>query len=195
MRIRGTPMLCKHALSIEDLNKVTNFYNNTSSHNDKLFVAMLLTGFFGLLRLSELCFPDDSSLHNWKKVIRHKTVHISTFQYEFLLPGHKADQFFEGNHIIISAERYQQHPLHHFHLYLESRNHLHPVASALWLTEDGLLPTRSFFIKHLRLFFDSSIAGQSIRAGGATALAEHGVPPHIIQACGRWSSDTFLIYI
>jgi hypothetical protein len=34
-----------------------------------------------------------------------------------------------------------------------------------------------------------------MRAGGATALAEHGVPPHIIQACGRWVSDAFLIYI
>jgi hypothetical protein len=183
MCICGTPTLRKHALSIKDINKVTNFYNNTSSHNNKLFVAMLLTGFFGLLRLGELCFPDDSSLHNWKKVICHKTVYISTSQYEFLLPGHKADQFFEGNHIIISAEGYQQHPLHHFHLYLESHDHLHPVTSALWLTEDGLVPTRSFFIKHLRLFFDSSIAGQSMRAGGATALAEHGVSLHIIQAC------------
>jgi hypothetical protein len=45
------------------------------------------------------------------------------------------------------------------------------------------------------LFPDSSIAGQSMRAGGATALAEDGAPPHIIQAAGRWPSDTFQIYI
>jgi hypothetical protein len=115
-------------------------------------------------------------------------------QYEFFLPGHKADRFFEGNRIIISAERYQHQPLHHFRRYLSSRDQIHPVASALWLTEAGLVPTRSFFINQLRLFFDTSISGQSMRAGGATALAEHGVPPHIIQACGRWASEAFLIY-
>jgi hypothetical protein len=46
-----------------------------------------------------------------------------------------------------------------------------------------------------RLFPDTNIAGQSMRAGGATALAEDGAPPHIIQASGRWASDTFQIYI
>ena len=97
---------------------------------------------------------DDSSLHNWKKVIRCNTVQISDDQYEFLLPGHKADRFYEGNRIIIAAERYQQQPLLFFRRYLESRDHLHPIASALWLTEEGLVPTRSFFINRLRQFFD-----------------------------------------
>ena len=32
-------------------------------------------------------------------------------------------------------------------------------------------------------------------AGGATSLAEAGVPPNIIQAIGQWASDTFQIYI
>ena len=39
----------------------------------------------------------------------------------------------------------------------------------------------------------NSIAGQSMRAGGATALAEAGVPPQLIQAAGRWTSDTFTL--
>jgi len=47
----------------------------------------------------------------------------------------------------------------------------------------------------MRLFFATDIGGQSMRAGGATSLAEHGVPPSLIQAIGRWSSDAFLIYI
>lgn len=194
LRTQGTPTVRKRALSTDDLQKVTTHYKDSTSHNDKLFVAMLLSGFFGLLRLGELSFSDDSSLHNWKKVIRRHTIQISPTQYEFFLPGHKADRFFEGNRII-SAERYQQQPLHHFNRYLMSRDQLFPIASALWLTEDGLVPTRSFFINRLRLFFDNTISGQSMRAGGATALAEHGVPPHIIQACGRWASDAFLIYI
>ena len=39
------------------------------------------------------------------------------------------------------------------------------------------------------------IAGQSLRAGGATMLAEMGFAPHIIQAAGRWSSEAFQIYV
>jgi hypothetical protein len=195
MRTRGSPTVRKRALTIEDLHMVVNHYHNSPSHNDKLFVAMLLSGFFGLLRLGELTFPNDSKLHNWKKVTRRNTVVISDSQYEFFLPGHKADRFFEGNRIIILAQRFGHQPLHHFSQYLESRDRLHPIASALWLTEEGLVPTRSFFISRLNLFFDKTISGQSMRAGGATALAEHGVPPSLIQAAGRWASDAFLIYI
>lgn len=37
--------------------------------------------------------------------------------------------------------------------------------------------------------------GLSMQAGGATSLAEHGVAPPLIQAMGRWSSETFKIYV
>ena len=47
----------------------------------------------------------------------------------------------------------------------------------------------------VQCFFNSDTAGQSLRAGGATSLAENGIPPSIIQAIGRWASNTFKIYI
>ena len=84
---------------------------------------------------------------------------------------------------------------HGLSAYLSSRDALHPVASPLWLTSAGTIPTRSFFISRLRLFFANDVAGQSMRAGGATALAEHGVSPAVIQAAGRWASEAFLVYI
>jgi hypothetical protein len=37
--------------------------------------------------------------------------------------------------------------------------------------------------------------GHSLRSGGATALALMGVCDDLIQAIGRWASDTFRIYI
>lgn len=195
MRIRGMATIRKRALTVDDLQLVVNHYHNSTIHNDLLFVAMLQTGFFGLLRLGEMTFPDDVSLQNWKKVTRRNTVKIQDGVYEFLLPGHKADRFFEGNKIIIPAHRFDHHPLHHFSAYVSSRDALHPVASPLWLTAAGTIPTRSFFINRLRLFFRSDVAGQSMRAGGATALAEHGISPAIIQASGRWASEAFLVYI
>ena len=194
MRMRGRATICKRALTVDDLRLVIDHYRSSTLHDDLLFVAMLLTGFFGLLRLGELTFPNDPSLQNWKKVTRRGTVGLQD-TYEFTLPGHKADRFFEGNRIIIPAHRFSLSPLHHFSHYLTSQDSLHPVSSPLWLTEAGKVPTRSFFIARLRLFFEKDVAGQSMRASGATALAEHGVSPAIIQASGRWASKAFLVYI
>jgi hypothetical protein len=195
MRMKGVATVRKRALTLDDLHIVINRYHQSTLHDDLLFLAMLITGFFGLLRLGEMTFPDDVSLHNWKKVTRRNTVLLLDDRFEFLLPGHKADRFFEGNKIIIPGLRFRHQPLFHFSRYLSSRDALHPVASALWLTATGTVPTRSFFISRLRLFFGSDVAGHSMRAGGATALAENGVSPSIIQAAGRWASDAFLVYI
>ena len=78
-----------------------------------------------------------------------------------------------------------------FKTYLSSHNHLFRACPELWLRADGTIPTRAWFINRLRRFFPASIAGQSMRAGGATALAEAGVLPNLIQAAGRWTSETF----
>ena len=188
-------MVHKRALTTDDLQLIINHYHSSLLHDDLLFIAMLITGFFGLLRLGEMTFPDDTSLQNWKKVTRQSTVVIQEHLYEFLLPSHKANHYFEGNKIIIPAHRFNHHPLHHFMSYITSCDTLHLVTSPLWLTEAGAVPTWSFFINHLQLFFNNNVAGQSMRAGGATALAEKGVSPAIIQASRHWASEAFLVYI
>jgi hypothetical protein len=194
-RMKGSAITRKHALTLDDLERVINFYQNSLNHDDLLFVAMLLTGFFALMRLGELSFPDDASLRDWKKVTKRTSVVITPNQYEFHLPSHKADRYFEGNRIIIRKDQFRHNPLHHFQSYLTSRDEIFPLASPLWITSQGHVPTRSFFMCRLRTFFGHNIAGQSMRAGGATSLAENGVPPSIIQPLGRWSSPAFLVYI
>jgi len=47
----------------------------------------------------------------------------------------------------------------------------------------------------IRVHFPPEYADHSLRSGGATALAIAGVPADRIQAIGRWSSNTFQIYI
>ena len=196
MRMHGQATKRKDALTLEDLDIVIKHYEHSTKHDDRLFVAMLVTGFFALMRLGELTFSDDEKLHNWKKIIRRSSVLIhGSSHYEFLLPAHKADKFFEGNKTVVRAQQYRHNPLLHFQSYLNSRDHLHSLASPLWITEAGHIPTRSFFMTRLRFFFSAKIGGQSMRAGGATSLAEHGVSPSLIQAMGRWSSSAFLVYI
>jgi len=112
-----------------------------------------------------------------------------------LLPGHKADCIYEENLVIIEQTALPTSPQTFFTSYLTSQDHFHPLKPELWLRESGIVPTHSWFIKQLHNFSPSDIAGQSMHAGGATSLAEAGVPPNIIQAIGQWASNTFQIYI
>ena len=196
LRLKSTPTKRKRALTLSDLSHVLSEMTDSLSHDDKLFKCMLLTGFFALMRLGELSFPNSIKLHNWKKVSKRSSVVFSPEQYEFHLPGHKADQFFEGNRIIVRKQHYSDiNPVEFFSEYISSRDSIFPLLSPLWLTSKGTIPTRDFFVKRLRRFFNNNVAGQSMRAGGATSLAEHGVSPAYIQLIGRWSSNAFFIYI
>jgi hypothetical protein len=196
MRSKGVATKRKRALTTSDLMRVVDDLKNSTQHDDLLFLAMLLTGFFALMRLGELAFPDDKDLQNWRKISKRSSVVLSDDQYEFQLPSHKADRFFEGNRIIIKKDQYcDLNPLNYFSRYLASRDSMFPLASPLWLTSTGNVPTRQFFMTRLRSYFSLDVGGQSMRAGGATSLAENGVPPSLIQFMGRWSSDAFFIYI
>ena len=168
---------------------------DSTDHDDLLFVSQLLSGFFTLMRLGELTFPDDESIHDWRKIIRRDSVRVFPDFYEFFLPHHKADRYFEGNRVIVRKKQFQHDPLAHFNAYLASHDRLFPLSTPLWITSAGQVPTRSFFTRRLRIFFDNSVGGQSMCAGRATSLAEHGVPPSIIQPLGRWSSEAYLIYV
>jgi hypothetical protein len=196
LRIRGVATKRKRALTFDDLKLVITHFSTSDKHDDLLFQSMLLTGFFSLMRLGELAFPDAKNLRNWKKVTKRSSVVITPDQYEFHLPSHKADRFFEGNHIIVKRQQFCDiNPLTVFQAYLHSRDTTFPLSSPLWITSRGCVPTRYFFISRLHQFFTKDIGGQSMRAGGATSLAENGVPPSLIQFMGRWTSDAFFIYI
>ena len=194
-RLRGVPTKRKRALTKQDLQTVIDYYSNSTSHDDLLFVAQLLTGFFALMRLGELTISDDKNLFDHRKITSRTSVSLSHDDYRFFLPSHKADRVFEGNIIIIQHHTTSIDPLSFFKKYLASRDRLFPFSSDLWLRSDGSRPTRSFFTRRMKIFFSNDVGGQSMRAGGATSLAENGVPPNLIQAIGRWASAAFQIYI
>jgi hypothetical protein len=194
-RLRGVPTKRKRALTMDDLLRVVNHYSSSQSHNDLLFVSQLLTGFFALMRLGELTVSDDKSLIDHRKITSRTSVSVSDNDYRFFLPSHKADRTFEGNTVIIQRHHVSIDPLAIFKRYLSSCDRLFPFSTDLWLCANGSRPSRSFFIRRMRIFFTTDVAGQSMCAGGATSLAENGVPPNLIQAIGRWASSAFQIYI
>ena len=79
--------------------------------------------------------------------------------------------------------------------YTKSQDTLFPFHPQLWLKSNGTIPLRSWFIKHLRHYFSAHIAGQSLWAGGATAMVEAGAEPQLIKGAGRWMSNTSEHYI
>jgi hypothetical protein len=195
MRRFGTPVKRKAPLSHADLELILNKIGLSTLHDNLLFHAQLLTGFYGLLQLGELVFPDKLVLRNYRKISLRHTVHRLANQFSFFLPSHKGDRTFEGNTIIIQKLGTLSDPYKPFVAYLTSRDTFFPLNPELWLTSQGSVPTRHWFMSRLRTFLPTKFAGHSMRAGGATSLAEAGANVSTIQAVGRWSSDAFQIYI
>jgi hypothetical protein len=194
-KLRAVATTRKRPLRRAELGSLRDQYMSSSNHDDLLFFVLLLVGFHGLMRLGELVWPDRTALRDYRKVMKRSSVELLPGGFSLFLPGHKADRFFEGNRVILQRNAADDDPDAPFRKYLASRDRLFPFHPELWLRADGSVPTRSWFIHLLRQHFRSDVAGHSLRAGGATALAQAGVPPHIIQAIGRWASGTFQIYI
>lgn len=195
MRRFGTPVKRKTPLSHANLLFILDSMISEPSHDQLLFAALILTGFHALMRLGELVFADKKELRNYRKISLRHSVSILPGQYSFFLPSHKGDRFFEGNTIIVQKNNRPTDPYRPFLAYLASRDSRFPIHPELWLTSRGSVPTRHWFISRLRAFFPNDIAGQSLRSGGATSLAEAGADLETIQAVGHWSSDAFRIYI
>jgi hypothetical protein len=116
------------------------------------------------MHLGELTRPEDKDLRDSRKLTRHNSIIINEMFFQFFLPGHKADKFFEGNIIILRPNPFPCNPMFLFHNYLQSRDRMFPLSFPLCLKSNGSVPTRSFFVCHLRLFFEKDICGQSMRA-------------------------------
>jgi hypothetical protein len=196
-KLRPSSISRKRPITRTELGSLRHHYLQLTltTHDDKLFFAILLTGFHGLLRLGELVWPDNKSLQDYRKVILRHTTYIHDNSFDFHLPGHKGDRFFEGNQVIIQRTNTDDDPFSPFVTYLVSRDRLFPFSPELWLRSDGSIPTRTWFLRRLHQYFPDNVGGHSMRAGGATALAEAGLPPNIIQAIGRWSTEAFQVYI
>jgi hypothetical protein len=121
----GVPTHRKLPLSSTDLLLVLRRLGDHPSHDDLLFATQLFTGTDCLMRLAELCWPDKLSLRDYRKVTMRHTVESVPDAIGFWLPGHKADQFFEGSHLFIRRSSLHTHRL--FTDYLASHDHLfHP---------------------------------------------------------------------
>lgn len=195
-RLWSKPTKRKSPLSLSHIKLIVDQYPAiTRSHDDALFIAMVLTGLHGLLRLGEMTAAEASSLRNPRKWSTRASVEWIPEGFSFWLECHKTDRSFEGARIVITHKEHPN-PVQYFRQYLTSRDFLHPFNPYLWIRQDGSVPTRSWFLDRLQsILKDNMFAGQSLRSGGATMLAEQGVSFDLIRKTGRWSSQAFEMYI
>ena len=138
---------------------------------------------------------DDPQLYDVRKSMKCFNVSLSPVSAELLLPGHKADRFFNRSQLLILRDRDNFATYDHFVRYLTLRDSKFPWHPELWLKSDGTIPTRRWFTGRMRKHFSSDISGHSLRAGGASALAAAGVSDDHIRLLGRWSLDAYQLYL
>jgi hypothetical protein len=103
MKTRGQEVRRKLPLTIDDLRLIVNRYQTSESHDEMLFAALLVTGLHALLRLGELTFSDSIHLRDWRKITKRSSLILRPNQFEFFLPFHKGDRFFEGNRVLVNS--------------------------------------------------------------------------------------------
>lgn len=192
----GTDTKRKDPLAIEDIIRVTQSFTNPS-HDDALFLALLLCAFFGVHRLGELVEHDRPSLRDPNKTIKRSSLKFyeNNECVSYWLPKHKADALFAGSEVVIRRFTDDFDPVPIITRYTSFRDSRFPLHCQLFLTSTGRPPTRNWFMTRFHAYFSKNFSGHSARSGAATFLASLGWSRDFIQRMGRWKSDAFEMYV
>ena len=109
----------------------------------------------------------------------------------------KTDPFRKGCFVHIGRGTLPLCAVHAVLAYLSLRGNS-PVP--LFLLQNGQLLSRTILTDWLRQIMSASgipgnFSSHSFRIGAASVAARNGVPDHLIQALGRWSSNAYKLYI
>ena len=161
---------------------------HTPSHNDKLFLTLILTGFEAL---GKLVWPDRTDLRSYHKLSMWNFIQWHDNTYSFWLSNSKTDCIFEGSRIIV-------------------HNHTSPIPFLLLTSSPAIL----FF--HIApnsgcsktdwylLACGSSITythtfpktqPESLHTGGTTNLTSCGFIYDAIMLISRWLSNNWHKYV
>ena len=165
-----------------------------------MFWAACCLGYFGFLRASEFTVPDlasfSPSLHLSVQDISVDSM-VSPSCMRVHIKGSKTDPFRQRCYVHIGAGHLPLCTLSALMTYLSLRGN---SAGPLFLLQDGRPLSRATLTAWLRQIMASArvpgnFSSHSFRIGAATVAARNGVPDHLIQAMGRWSSNAYQLYI
>jgi hypothetical protein len=202
-RWRGAASKQKRPITVGLLRLLSECYN-PSSHTHRVVWAVMCIGVHGLARLGEL-LPRGSRGARMSRVLNVASVAWHSPNHAVIfLSSSKTDPYATGSSINLFATGDITCPIKALNsLTLVNKSLLTP----LFALRNGRVISAAYFIRCLRWFIITTeskhhiglrshlFAGHSLRRGGATSLANRGVPDHVIQYLGRWLSDTYRRYI
>lgn len=192
---RHAPVRRKEPLRVHHLTHFCVLAARTGDYDDLLFATILSCAFYGCHRIGELVHHNNPNNVDWSKVIRRASLDFPRDdQVAYQLPYSKTDRFFKGSTIVL-CHREVADPVSLLLAYTLRRDRFFNFRTPLFLLRDGNLPSRSWFEKRLFSHLPRSFGGHSTRSGGATYYASIGHSERVIQAMGRWSSNTWAMYI
>ena len=165
-----------------------------------MFWAACSLGYFGFLRASDFTVPSLASFspssHLGAQDIAVDSPSAPSCM-RLKIKASKTDPFRKGAFIHIGFGRPPLCAVHSMMSYLAHRGN---VPGPLFLFQNGQPLSHSLLTDWLRQILASAnipgnFSSHSFRIGAATVAARNGVPDHIIQALGRWSSSAYQLYI
>ena len=165
-----------------------------------MFWAACNLGYFGFLRSSEFTVPNLASyspaLHLGVEDISVDSA-VSPSCIRVRIKASKTDPFRKGCFIHIGRGRYPLCAVETIIAYLSQRGN---APGPLFLMQSGTPLSRALLTSWLRKSLEGSgvsgnFSSHSFRIGAATVAARNGVPDHLIQALGRWTSNAYQLYI
>jgi hypothetical protein len=193
-KMHADPIRQKLPLRVAHLLAFLEFAQMSGTYDNLLFATLISCAFYACHRIGELVWKNDKSLRDWRKVIKRASLFFEDSRARYHLPYHKSDRFYTGTDILLAPQSIAN-PVELLRKFVARRDSLHGARSALFLTEDGSVPSRAWFDSKFFRLLDKSFGGHSTRAGGATFYASLGLSKDVIQALGRWSSQAWKIYI
>ena len=167
-----------------------------SSYNDTLFWSMLCTGFFGFMRLSE--FTVDGKFNSeFDLALSDLTFSADLRSACLRIKSSKTDPFRQGTDILVGKTGSSLCPVAALLEFIRRRS---SAEGPLFMFRNGKAASRVWFCKRFKLAVASTgikgdFTSHSLRIGAATQAANVGLSESIIKSLGRWSSDSFKLYI
>jgi len=165
-----------------------------------MFWAACSLGYFGFLCASEFTVPNlsnfPSSLHLGVQDIAVDSP-LAPSCMRIKIKGSKTDPFQKGCLIHIGVSWHPLCAVHAVMTYLALRG---DAPGPLFLFQSGQPLSRSVLTNWLRQIVVSAripgnFSSHSFCIGAATVPARNGVPDHLIQSMGCWSSNAYWLYI
>ncbi|XP_065175550.1 uncharacterized protein LOC135805446 isoform X2 [Sycon ciliatum] len=156
--------------------------------------AALTTAFHGLLRVSEYTSPSPAGSGTLKTLRRAHLV-LSQATASLRLQRTKTSQLTSGGEVVLHRHADPQIcPVLALEAYVRScawgsdEQPLFKFGNGRWLTPNDINVV-------LRRVLGPSYSSHSLRAGGATHMANQGAPEYALMAAGRWSSGAYRTYV